>query len=78
MFTQYLTSFFKEAEQEIEGRIFEFEKEELTLEILDKATPGWIIEPLDTPFTVSRKYSSVVSILSHTHFVLSHTSDQTK
>ena len=79
LFIQYLTSFLKEAEQEIEERTFVFEKEELTLEILDKATPGWIIEPLNTPFTVSYKInSSVVSIISHTCFVLSHTSDHTK
>ena len=50
---QYLTSFLREAEQEIEEIIFEFEKEELTLEILDQATPGWIIEPLITPCIVS-------------------------
>ena len=52
---QYLTSSLKEAEQEIEEVTFEFEKEELTLEILDEATPGWIIEPLITPCTVSHK-----------------------
>ena len=52
---QYLTSSLKEAEQEIEEVTFEFEKEEITLEILDEATPGWIIEPLITPCTVSHE-----------------------
>ena len=32
---------------------FEFAKEELTLEIEEQATPGWIIEPLVIPCTVS-------------------------
>lgn len=54
LFIQFLAKFLEEAEQEqIEGRMFEFEEEELTLEILDKATPGWIIEPIITPCTVS-------------------------
>ena len=52
---QYLTSFLKEAEQEVEEKIFEFEKEELTLKILDQATPGWTINTFETPCTVSHK-----------------------
>ena len=55
LFIQYLTSSLKEAEQEIEEVTFEFEKEEITLEILDEATPGWIIEPLITPCAVSNE-----------------------
>ena len=54
MFTQYLTSSLKEADQEIEEMIFEFEKEELTLEILDQPTPGWTIDTLETPCIVSQ------------------------
>ena len=52
---QYLTSSLKETEQEIEDMTFEFEKEELTLEILDQAAPGWTINTLQTPCTVSHK-----------------------
>ena len=55
VFIQYLTSFLKEAEQEIEERIFEFEEEKLTLKVLDQATPGWTIDTLETPCTVSHK-----------------------
>ena len=61
LFIQFLAKFLEEAEQEqIEVRIFEFEEEELTLEILDEATPGWIIEPLITPCTVSHKYVALL------------------
>ena len=64
-YIQYLTSSLKEAEQEIQEKTFEFEKEELTLKILDSATPGWIIDPLITPCTVSHINSSVVNIILH-------------
>lgn len=40
-------------EVDIEHITFEFAKEELTLQIVEQATPGWIIEPLVIPCTVS-------------------------
>lgn len=65
---QYLTSSLTEAEQEIEDITFEFENEELTLEILDQATPGWTINTLRTPCKVSHKFCCEHH---HAYFVLS-------
>ena len=53
LYLQYLKSSLKKAKLEVEQLTFEFDKEKLTLKIVEKAVPGWIIEPLVDPCTVS-------------------------
>ena len=50
-----MRTFVKEAREEADIT-FIFEEESLTLEIEQKATPGWIIEPFSRPCIVSQQH----------------------